>query len=325
MTIEGMRSDAESPLYPYFDMQERPSVAGIANDQLFIAEGTETIRLLLQQLVQRKNNTSFSPIQVKSIFVKPSIMFEAPVNLRAEVDNIHQAFGCVPFDVVIAQNLSIQSVVTGFEVSRGALACGVVPKERDWNWLLMYLGQLQHHSDQHSSLNENDSVRSLKVVALDGVSDSANLGSIIRTAAAFNVDAILLSSTCCDAWYRRTVRVSMGHVFNLPCVRVHDLPTAIQVLAQEFEIQSYAAVVQHSTDLTLERVEKGGIAASWMAVFGSEGSGISRPVVDACTYTLRIDMKEGVDSLSLPIAAGIILHGLHERSRTRAFDMQTLI
>ena len=310
-SIKPMRKDPTSRLYPYFELQERNSVTDRSNgnEQLFIAEGTETIRVLLQQL--KNSSYPLAPVQVKSIFIKPSVMFDPPVKLLADVEHVMDTLGRKPCDVIIAKSPTVHTLVAGFEISRGALACGVVPTGRDWRWLLEYLRHRQ--TRQQSPVA---SIKPLRLVALDGVSDTANLGSIIRTAAAFSVDAILLSSSCCDAWYRRTIRVSMGHVFNVPCVRVNDMPTAIRQLSQEpFCVAAYAAVVQRDADLVLEQVNQGGISSSWMAVFGSESSGISQEVVAACDYTLRIGMNGGVDSLSLPIATGILLHGLGERSR----------
>ena len=153
----------------------------------------------------------------------------------------------------------------------------------------------------------------LRLLALDGISDAANMGSMIRCAAAFGIDALVLSRDCCDPWYRRSVRVSMGHIFHVPVVRVDDLSCTLCRLSSSNNITSYAAVIDQDADCILERMERGQVPRSWCCVMGNEANGISKAVVQACNHRLRIEMVDGVDSLSVPIATGILLHGLKER------------
>jgi hypothetical protein len=239
-------------LRPYVDLQDGGAL-NPGDESLFIAEGTETIRLLIQQSVHAEDpsSTSMSAIQVKSIFVKPSVLFALPVFLLADVEKAAidksdepTTRRVPPFHVFVGDEDTLSSVA-GFQISRGALACGVVP-DRNEVWLIDYLEQQNKNSGR------------LRLLALDGISDTANLGSMIRCASAFGVQAILLSKDCCDAWYRRSVRVSMGHVFQVPCVRVEDLAATMQKLSLEpFSVTSYAAVIDTDADLILESVERG--------------------------------------------------------------------
>ena len=73
---------------------------------------------------------------------------------------------------------------------------------------------------------------SWRVLAIDTTYDAANLGGMIRSASAFGVDALLLSDDSCDAWYRRSVRVSMGHIFRVPVVRCVDLAATLRELQE---------------------------------------------------------------------------------------------
>lgn len=276
-------------LEPYLHLQE-PNEPTNGGEKIFIAEGTETVRLLLQQLCRdntpanssqrRSNSYLLPPIQVQSIFVKPSVLFDPPVSL---ISNVEQAWNSIdafsketgrnssaidnssstkslqppppPFHVLVG-NEDVQSAIAGFHFSRGALACGIVPEyTEDWFF------------DVYGPSCDNG----LRVLALDGIADTANLGSIIRCAAAFGIHGILLSRDCCDPWYRRAVRVSMGHVFNVPCVRVRDLASSLRRLAGKNEISPnttpgtarkrtmtvYAAVVDPNADLTLEQMDRG--------------------------------------------------------------------
>jgi hypothetical protein len=241
-------------LRPYVDLQDGGAL-NPGDESLFIAEGTETIRLLIQQSVHPEDPSSslMNAIQVTSIFVKPSVLFALPVFLLADVEQAAVARNdkkatenIPPFHVFVGDEETLSSVA-GFQISRGALACGVVP-DRNEAWLMDYLKQL----------NKKRQGGGLRLLALDGISDTANLGSMIRCASAFGVQAIILSRDCCDAWYRRSVRVSMGHVFQVPCIRVEDLAATMQKLSLDpFDVTSYAAVIDMNADLILERVERG--------------------------------------------------------------------
>jgi tRNA G18 (ribose-2'-O)-methylase SpoU len=295
-------------LLPYKNIQDT-SKRGSARDnesheQLFIAEGTETIRLLIQQSIQQRPD-GVEPLSLKSIFVKPSILFEEPVNLLRDIQHVKEQRGdaCPGFHVLVGPEAAL-SMIAGFTVSRGAMACGVVPNDCDEAWLERVVGQ---------RMSEEGS-KKLRLLALDGICDTANLGSMIRCASAFGVDAVVLSKDCCDAWYRRAVRVSMGHVFKVPVVRVGNLAKLLQSWKARYPaLHSFAAVIDTESLLS----EYGVVNSTWCCVLGNEGSGISKPVADACTQRIRIDIEHGVDSLSVPIACGILLHGLREREVSR--------
>jgi tRNA G18 (ribose-2'-O)-methylase SpoU len=114
----------------------------------------------------------------------------------------------------------------------------------------------------------------------------------------------------------------MGHVFVRPIVRVKNLAAFVAKWGQNHDrqgnqapaITSYAAVVDRSKDvLVLDELSRGDVPAAWCCVMGNEARGISDDVVKNCTHKIRIDMAEGVDSLSVPIACGILLHSLRGR------------
>ena len=263
-------------LIPYVDIKDG-SVIGLGEDpchskkrkmeRAFIAEGVETIRLLIQQSVTT-GKPDLSPIQVKSIFVKPSSLFDEPVHLLRDVEAAVEEASknevaqdrCPPFHVLIGSEATLSSVA-GFPIARGALACGLVPEDRDEDWLKRFI-----------HLTSQDKKCSIRLVALDGICDVANLGSIVRTASAFGVTVIILSDDCCDAWYRRSIRVSMGHVFVVPVVRVKCLAsTILRLSTSEPSFATYASVVDVDSDvLVLENVERGSVPRSWCCVLGNE-------------------------------------------------------
>jgi tRNA G18 (ribose-2'-O)-methylase SpoU len=306
-TAFGKQDTKSSPLHqlllPYEDIQDsrkKFTFQGDGDVRLFIAEGTETIRLLIQQSIQERGN-GVKPISLKSVFVKPSILFEEPVNLLRDIQQViqHRGDNCPGFSVLVGPEAAL-SKVAGFQVSRGAMACGVVPKDCDEAWLERLVEQRM--SDEGS--------KKIRLLALDGICDTANLGSMIRCASAFGIHAVILSNDCCDPWYRRSVRVSMGHIFKVPVVRVGNLAGLLLTWKARYPaLHSFAAVID--TELLLS--EHGSVKSSWCCVMGNEANGISKAVADGCTQRLRIQMEHGVDSLSVPIACGILLHGLRER------------
>ena len=199
--------------------------------------------------------------------------------------NEHTTTSRPPFHVLVGDEQAM-SAVAGFHISRGALACGVVPR-RNETWL-------------NSFLSQRDESQQLRLLALDGICDSSNMGSMIRCAAAFGIDAMILSSDCCDAWYRRSVRVSMGYIFHVPVIRVNDLAGTLGRLQEAVSCVSYAAVIDPDADLVLENMSRGEVPRSWCCVMGNEGNGISKGVVQACCHRLRIGMSDGSRFVECP-------------------------
>jgi len=142
-----------------------------------------------------------------------------------------------------------------------------------------------------------------RILALDGLVDAENIGSLLRSAACFDIDAVIISMDCCDVWYRRCVRVSMGHVFHIPVFKV-DLVEALERMHLE-GFETYGAIVQHDT-VPLSSIKN--IPDRWCLVVGSEHFGIAGPVRDQCTTKVKIEMSPAVDSLNVGVAAAILLH-----------------
>lgn len=290
---EDSNKDLTDLIKPYLNLKE----SGDQKSNIFIAEGAETVRLLIRQCRHDGDRCS-PPIELLSVLVKPPTLFDPPVRLLTDIEDARKGATNLPFRLLVGKTDAL-SEMAGFPIARGALACGIVPR-RDETMLQNLLSTPS---------------RQRRLVALDGICDSANMGAIIRCAAAFGIDAIVLSEDCCNAWYRRSIRVSMGYIFQVPIFRVGNLSKWIERLGG-LGIQTIAAVVDPSSDLVLENMEKGDVARSWCSVMGSEGRGIKAQVIAACANTLRIGMVDGVDSLSVPIATGILLHGLRHREAT---------
>ena len=147
-----------------------------------------------------------------------------------------------------------------------------------------------------------------RVAVLDGIADAANVGAILRSAAALHMDAILLSPTCCDPLHRRAVRVSMGTVFQIPWARLDkNWPEQLSSLG----IKTAALAL---TDRSLAIDDPALAAEDPLAlVLGSEGDGLSDEIIAACDYTVKIPMSHGVDSLNVAAAAAVAFWELRIR------------
>ena len=146
-----------------------------------------------------------------------------------------------------------------------------------------------------------------RVAVLENIMNPTNLGAIFRSAAALGVDAVLLTPECCDPLYRRSVRVSMGTVFQVPWTYIgtdkDDWPEPGLQLLRENGFQTAAmALSDASIPLdapALKQEEKLAL------ILGTEGDGLAETTIARCDYTVRIPMRHCVDSLNVAAAAAV--------------------
>ena len=154
-----------------------------------------------------------------------------------------------------------------------------------------------------------------RVAVLEGIVDSTNIGAIFRSAAALNMDAVLVTPTCGDPLYRRAVRVSMGTVFQIPWTRigsgVSEWPQPGIQRLRELGFKT-AAMALRDTAISIE--EPCLIAEKKLAiVLGTEGDGLVPRTIADCDYTVRISMSHGVDSLNVAAASAVAFWQLRVR------------
>ena len=143
------------------------------------------------------------------------------------------------------------------------------------------------------------------VVAL-GIANHDNVGGLFRNAAAFGADAVLLDAECCDPFYRKAIRVSVGHVLTVPQARLDRGADPVGLLADRgFEVLSL-------TPAGPERLADVVPAARTAILLGTEGPGLPAAVL-ARTRGVAIPMAPGVDSLNVAVTSGIVLHHLSAR------------
>lgn len=186
--------------------------------------------------------------------------------------------------------------LTGFHLHRGAIAAMARPK-------------LPTLTEVLSSAQV--------VTVLEGVADHTNVGAVFRSVAALGADAVIVMNDCADPLYRRSVRVSMGAVLQVPWTRSGDWGEVSRALREcnipllGFALQSDATDLDRALDGPL--VQSGRVAL----LFGSEGSGLSRRALQACDAAVTIPMHNGVDSLNVATAAGIALWATRVRLANR--------
>jgi tRNA G18 (ribose-2'-O)-methylase SpoU len=190
--------------------------------------------------------------------------------------------------IYVAPAVVLESV-TGYDVHRGALAAMHRP-------LLASVA---------------DVVRDARlVVVLEGIVDHTNVGAIFRSVAGLGADAILVSPTCADPLYRRSVKVSMGTVFQVPWTRIEPWPAALGELRD-------AGFIVAALALSDDAVSLADFAAAGhervALVMGTEGDGLSRGALDGADQVVTIPMAGGVDSLNVAAASAVAVWELRPR------------
>jgi len=142
-----------------------------------------------------------------------------------------------------------------------------------------------------------------RLIMLDGIQDPGNLGTIIRSAVAFNFDTIILSSNCVDIYNSKVIRASQGLLFNVNII-VGDLEKVIPLLKEE-GYQIYGTKVTNGKNV--KSIAKKSLFA---IIMGNEGNGISDLVSDLCDEFIYIEMNENCESLNVGVAASILMYEL---------------
>ncbi len=185
-----------------------------------------------------------------------------------------------PVRVFVAEPAVLEAV-TGFHVHRGALAA-------------------MHRPALPSVASVLAGAR--RVAVLEDLVDHTNVGAAFRSAAAIGVDAVLVTPRCADPLYRRSVRVSMGTVFQVPWTRVDPWPGGVATLREAGFVTAALALSDDSIGLdALEADPPERLAL----VLGAEGDGLKPATIAAADLTVRIPMAGGVDSLNVAAAAAV--------------------
>ena len=215
-------------------------------------------------------------------YIPISLLLERK-HITGQAGNIIERCGNIP---VYTADFDVLTKLTGFPLTRGVL-CAM-------------------HRSKLPSINEI-CIHARRIAVLENIMNPTNIGAIFRSAAALNIDAVLLTPACSDPLYRRAVRVSMGTVFQVPWTYLGDKheawpqPGIRQLHEMGFKT---AAMALNSNALSVDNPilmseEKLAI------VLGTEGDGLSPATIADCDYTVRIPMSHGVDSLNVAAASAV--------------------
>ena len=149
-----------------------------------------------------------------------------------------------------------------------------------------------------------------RYLALERVQDPGNVGTLLRSAAAFGFDGVLLSDGCASPFAPKTLRASMGAAVRVPVIEAGALPEAIAALREKGIICLAAALYQSQPLSAAASRYPGGVCV----VIGSEGQGLTDAAIAACDGTVRIPMTDRVESLNAGIAGSILLWHFREES-----------
>lgn len=224
------------------------------------------------KVIERALNAGYLPI---------SFLME-PKHVEKEAKELLARCNEVP---VYTAELEILTKLTGFPLTRGML-CAM----------------------QRSDLLSVEEIckNTRRIAVLENIMNPTNIGAIFRSAAALNVDAILLTPACSDPLYRRAARVSMGTVFQIPWTFfpkniLSDISYIKQLQALGFKT---AAMALSNNSISIDDAQL--MSEEKLAiVLGTEGDGLSDSTIADCDYTVRIPMSHGVDSLNVAAASAV--------------------
>ncbi len=143
-----------------------------------------------------------------------------------------------------------------------------------------------------------------KLVAMDGVQDPGNVGTIIRTADAAGMEGVLLSSQCADIFSPKVLRATMGSIFRMGMVVTDDLPGELEKLKAKG-----SSVISSQLDGE-PFYERSPVGERFCLVIGSEGNGVTPEVQAVATHRVKLPMRGGAESLNAAVAAGIMMYEL---------------
>jgi len=266
---------------------------------IFVTEGDKVVRRLLE-----------SHFGVVSMLLLENRVaeFEPLLHTRKESE--------IPVFVVTEK--SILEKLIGFEMFQGVLAIGKIPVQPTLEKILA------------------GSPRPRLFVAMDELANAENLGSLVRNCAAFGAHALIVGETCSSPFLRRSVRNSMGTIFQLPVFQVRDRrgelseprhadgklkrrDDPIGTLAgtlRDLRARGVRCLAAHPR-ADGKRLSQADFTGDVCIVLGSEGHGLSQPVLEACDEAVAIPMANNVDSLNVAAAAAVFLYEVNRQRGRR--------
>lgn len=275
MGSEAIRIDRpdDARVAAYAAVRDRDLLGAAARPGTFVGESWLVVDTMLER-----------PSMVESVFVAERHLAAMQARLAAR---------CPEVPLYVASDAVLEGVV-GFNVHRGVLAIGRRPDP---------------------AATTLDAViprrERLTLLLCEDINNADNMGGLYRNAAAFGVDAVVLSPSCHDHLYRKAIRVSVGHALRIPTARSADWLGDLARLRNEWGVQLVAAATGVRAR-PLDAIEPRDRVA---LVVGTEASGLPSATLAACDAVARIPMVRGIDSLNVGVAAAVCLHRLSRADR----------
>lgn len=152
-----------------------------------------------------------------------------------------------------------------------------------------------------------------RIAVLDNIADAVNIGAIFRSAAALGIDGVLLTGSCCDPLNRRSLRVSMGTVLQIPWAYI-NVDSARGHYTEHLNSLGFKTAAMALTDNSVS-IDDGRLCSEdrLAIILGSEGHGLPTDTIFACDYTVKIPMFYGVDSLNVAAASAVAFWQLRKK------------
>ncbi|MGD0880998.1 MAG: RNA methyltransferase [Acidimicrobiales bacterium] len=211
---------------------------------------------------------------------------------------------------VFVGSRAVVADTVGFALHRGVVAVAIRPSPPDAERLLTGVARSAASTGMPQL-----------VAVLEGLNDHENIGGLFRNAAAFAVAGVLLDPTCADPLYRRSIRVSVGHVLHVPSARLTPWPAGLGLVRSAGFIIA-ALAPRPASDSGVPVVGLGQLKARMSGpehpagvalLFGAEGPGLTPAALAAADVVVSIPMADGVDSLNVATAAAVAFHALTDR------------
>ncbi len=266
-----------------FEATELDVYARLTEAQLLNREHPQSAMFIAEspKVIERALNAGCEPV---------SMLLERK-HIRGEAREIIERCGHIP---VYTSEFDILTQLTGFKLTRGVLCAMRRPKAKSVDEIC-------------------DGAR--RIAVLEDIMNPTNLGAIFRSAAAFNIDAVLLTPGCTDPLYRRSARVSMGTVFQIPWTYIGEKTVqwpeeGMRTIREKGFKTAAMALCDDSVgidDPCLMTEEKLAI------ILGTEGDGLSEKTIADCDYTVKIPMSHDVDSLNVAAASAVAFWQLQNK------------
>lgn len=225
------------------------------------------------KVVERALDAGYTPV---------SLLLEKK-HITGEAQNVIARCGAIP---VYTADFDVLTQLTGFQLTRGVLCAMLRPK-------LPSIEKICHNAR--------------RIAILENVVNPTNVGAIFRSAAALNIDAVLLTPACSNPLYRRAIRVSMGTVFQIPWTFLgNESDEYPKPYLERIKKLGFKTAAMALTDESVSIDNAALMSEEKLAIIlGTEGDGLASSTIAECDYTVKIPMSHGVDSLNVAAASAV--------------------